>query len=124
MVTSGVISCGLATTLGEVSDIMLEKQIHAVVVVENDQPVGVVSQTDLVLAYQTRTLEQLRQTPASEVMSRGCITCGLDTLLSDAITIMTRNGIHRIVVVSEKEGKSEVYGVLSMTDIIGKFIRK
>jgi crotonyl-CoA carboxylase/reductase len=51
----GVFSCKPDDTLGTVASIMVDKEIHAVVVMEGGKAIGVVSQTDMVLARQGRT---------------------------------------------------------------------
>ena len=55
-------------------------------------------------------------------MSRGCVTADKDDKLSDAVTTMTRLGIHRLVVTEAKDGKDVPVGILSMTDIVGHMV--
>ena len=52
----GIIACAPGDTIGQVAKIMVDNEIHAVVVMDGGQAVGVVSQTDMVLARQGRTL--------------------------------------------------------------------
>jgi crotonyl-CoA carboxylase/reductase len=82
----------------------------------------VVSQTDLVLARQSRTTEEARKVMAREVMSEGCATCDMETSLSDAVSGMTRMGIHRLVVTKRVEDRNVPIGVISMTDVVRKLI--
>jgi crotonyl-CoA carboxylase/reductase len=51
--------------------------------------IGVVSQTDMVLARQGRTPEQARTMLARAIMTPGCATCDADMLLSDAVSLLT-----------------------------------
>ena len=118
----GVISCTRQTTLGEVANIMAENDVHAIVVIEDNQAVGVVSQTDMVLARQGRSLEHARAMTAGAVMSRGCVTVDKDSKVSEAVTTMTRMSIHRMVVTETKDGKAVPVGVLSMTDIVKRMV--
>jgi crotonyl-CoA carboxylase/reductase len=115
----GIISCTPDDTIGTVAKIMVEKEIHAVVVMDaQGKAIGVVSQTDMVLARQGRTPDQARAMLASQVMTPGCATCDADMLLSDAVSLMTGRRMHRLVV-TEKE---KPVGVISMTDVVRKII--
>jgi len=115
----GIISCTPDDTVGTVAKIMVDKEIHAVVVMdEQGMAVGVVSQTDMVLARQGRTPDQARAMLAREVMTPGCATCDADMLLSDAVSLLTARRMHRLVVTE----KDQPVGVLSMTDGVRKII--
>ena len=115
----GVITCSEATTVDEVARTMVENHIHAVVVVdEQGYASGVVSQTDMVLARQGRSPADVAHMTAADIMTPDLITCTLDTPVSDVITTLTRNRIHRLVVVQEEGEHLRPVGVISMTDII------
>lgn len=119
----GVIVCNTATPLPEVARTMLANNIHAVVVVADDErAAGVVSQTDLVLAQQGRPVERAAALTAGEVMTPGLVSCTADRKLSEAVTLMTRNRIHRLVVVEEQAGKLAPVGIVSMTDVVRRLI--
>lgn len=115
---AGIISCTPDDTVGTVAKIMVDKEIHAVVVMEQGKATGVVSQTDMVLARQGRTPDQARSMRAGEIMTPGCATCDADMLLSDAVSLMTGRRMHRLVVTE----KGQPVGVISMTDVVRKII--
>ena len=115
---AGVISCSPQETLGNIAKTMVENDVHAIVVIDNNEAIGVVSQTDMVLARQGRSEEEAQAVLAGDVMSEGCVTVDMDAKLSDAVTTMTRLSIHRLVVTEPKDGKDVPVGVLSMTDIV------
>ena len=115
----GIISCTPDDTVGTVAKIMVDKEIHAVVVMDGEgQAVGVVSQTDMVLARQGRTPDEARAMRAREVMTPGCATCDADMLLSDAVSLLTARRMHRLVVTEN----GQPVGVISMTDVVRKII--
>ncbi|MEJ2387280.1 MAG: crotonyl-CoA carboxylase/reductase [Chromatiaceae bacterium] len=118
----GLVACKPNDDLETVTRVMIENDVHAVVIEEAEQAVGVVSQTDLVLARQSRTTEEARKVMAREVMSEGCATCDMETSLSDAVSGMTRMGIHRLVVTKRVEDRNVPIGVISMTDVVRKLI--
>ncbi|MEM9729810.1 MAG: CBS domain-containing protein [Myxococcota bacterium] len=118
----GVITCTADSKLGEVARILLENRIHALVVTDGDASVGVVSQTDLVLARQGRSRQQAAELTAGDVMTPNPLTCEPDMLLADAVTLMTRRGMHRLFVT--EPGKPDVpIGVLSFSDIVKRIAR-
>jgi crotonyl-CoA carboxylase/reductase len=115
----GIISCTPTDTVGTVAKIMVNKEIHAVVVMdEQGKAIGVVSQTDMVLARQGRTPDEARSMPAKDAMTPGCATCDAEMLLSEAVSLMTGRRMHRLVVTE----KDQPIGVISMTDVVRKII--
>lgn len=117
----GMITCRRDATVEAAGKLLVDHDINAVVVVdEQDVPVGVLSQTDLVLARQGRELEALKQSPVTKFMTPGAVSVDIDSLLSDAVTTMTRQRIHRVVVV--EQGKA--VGVLSMTDVVRNMLKE
>ena len=114
----GLIACAPADSVGEVARIMIDNDIHAVVVMEGARALGVVSQTDVALARQGRTAEQTRALPVRDVMSPDCATCNADMLLSEAVSLMTGRRIHRLVVTED----DHPVGILSMTDVVRRLV--
>ena len=62
----------------QAAKMMIDNDVHALVVIEGDRAVGVLSQTDIVLARQGRTIEEARALTVGEVMTEGCATCDAD----------------------------------------------
>jgi crotonyl-CoA carboxylase/reductase len=119
----GVITCAPQATVEEVARLLVAYRIHAVVVIDEDErAAGVISQTDVVLARQGRSAEELGQLRADEIMTPSLIHCEADTRVSEAVTTMTRRGIHRLIVTEERDGRPFPIGVVSMTDIIHKMV--
>jgi crotonyl-CoA carboxylase/reductase len=115
----GVFSCKPDDTLGTVASIMVDKEIHAVVVMDQgSKAIGVVSQTDMVLARQGRTQEQARAMLARDVMTPGCATCDADMPLSEAVSLLTARRMHRLVVTMN----GQVAGVISLTDVVHRLL--
>ena len=114
----GIIACAPQDSVAQVAKLMTEREVHAVVVMAGGKAVGVVSQTDLVLARQGRALDEARALPARVIMTPGCATCDADTLLSEAVSLMTGRRMHRLVVTEN----GQPTGVISMTDVVRKLI--
>ena len=120
LMAEDLITCTADEQLGDIARLMLDRDIHAVVIMENKEAVGVVSQTDLVLARQGRPRLEACALTASEVMSRGCVTCDVGTPLNAAVSEMTRLRIHQLVVTEKSGAHNSPVGFLSMTDIVRK----
>ncbi|HRD67760.1 MAG TPA: CBS domain-containing protein [Candidatus Competibacter sp.] len=114
----GIIACAPGDTVGQVAKIMIDNEVHAVVVMDGGQAVGVVSQTDMVLARQGRTSDEARTMLAKAIMTPGCATCDAGMLLSEAVSLMTGRRMHRLVVTEN----GQPTGVISMTDVVRKII--
>lgn len=114
----GIIACSRGESLGQAAKTMIDSDVHALVVLDGGRAVGVLSQTDIVMARQGRTAEEARAMTVGEVMTEGCATIDAGEKLSVAITEMMKRRIHRLVV-SEND---KPVGVLSMTDIVRKLI--
>jgi crotonyl-CoA carboxylase/reductase len=114
----GIIACAPTDTVGQVAKTMIDNDIHAVVVMESGKAVGVVSQTDMVLARQGRTLDKARATLVQDIMTPGCATCDAGMLLSEAVSLMTGRRMHRLVVTEN----DKPVGVLSMTDVVRRIL--
>ena len=118
----GLITCSADAKLAEVARLLLDNHIHAAVVTKDDTAIGVVSQTDLVLARQGRSRQQAAKLTAGDVMTPDPLTCQPDMLLADAVTLMARHGIHRLFVTNPENPRVPV-GVLSFTDILKRIAR-
>ena len=94
----GIISCAPSDTVGQVAKVMVDNEIHAVVVMDGGKAVGVVSQTDMVLARQGRTSEQARAMKAADIMTPGCATCDANILLSEATVSYTHLSTRKTLV--------------------------
>ncbi len=115
---TGLIACKPDDTLETVASLMIDKDVHAIIVMDGDAAVGVVSQTDMVLARQGRSAADAKALPARAIMTPGCATCDVATPLSKAVSIMTGLRIHRLVVTEQ----DVPVGVISMTDVVRKLI--
>jgi CBS domain-containing protein len=78
---------------------------------EDNNPSGVISKTDLILAYKHGVALNV---PASSIMSHPVQTCSSDELLEQALRRMIFSDIHRLFVSNGNEDR--VTGVFSLTD--------
>ena len=92
---------------------MITHDIGAVVVMMGGQPVGIITERDILKRV---VLEERnpRTTMCQDVMSKPLITIRLDTPLSEAISIMQKNGIRRLPVVEN----NEIIGIVTDLSLI------
>ncbi len=96
---------------------MITHDIGAVVVMMGGQPVGIITERDILKRV---VLEERnpRTTMCQDVMSKPLITIRPDTPLGEAISIMQKNSIRRLPVVE----RGELRGIITEKDIIRKII--
>lgn len=113
----GVYSCPPDTPLSEVAEIMVARQVHALVVGRDSRGLesgpGMISALDLVAAATTRSLDE--QTAAGSAAGPA-VTVAQDVALARAADLMTRHGTSHLLVVDESAGAP--IGVLSTMDIL------
>jgi CBS domain-containing protein len=112
IMTGQVQVCRRSDTLYQVMDVLSERKLKALPVVDDrERPLGIISKTDLVLAYVHGILPDQ---PAGRIMSAPMAACEPDTLLSDVILQMFFSDIQHLFV-TEKSGR-KIQGVISLSD--------
>jgi len=113
-----------------------ENRVSAIPIVDQEGiPIGIVSETDLLLKergtdLETRDLLHVQRrrrerakaagTVASEVMTSPAITVELDTSLSRAARLMQERNVRRLVVVDDR---GRMAGIVSRSDLLQVFLR-
>lgn len=99
-------------TLKEAARTMYDRHIGSLIVVENDNIAGILTQTDIIKAI---TLEKnLDSTLVEESMHKGVVTIDYEKTVEDAVNLMMEKRIKRLPVT--KDGK--LTGVITASDII------
>ncbi len=125
IMTPHLLTCHAQEKVIKVACRLVEDKVRAMVVT-NDKgyAIGVVSQTDIVLARQGRDFDILAKLTAADIMTPQLYTCSEDATVTEAITQMTGRGVHRLVVVEREGSRKKPVGVVSMSDIINRIIEK
>lgn len=111
----GVISCGKETPLSGVARLMAERQVHCIVVVDDDdprQPWGLISDLDLIAAAAVRGLDG--QT-AGATAATPIVMVSPDETVERAAQLMTEHGVAHVIVADPHTLRP--VGVLSTLDI-------
>ncbi len=101
-------------TLREVALKMRDHHVGAIVVVENERPIGIVTDRDLVM----RSLVEPRDpstTPVRDVMSRNPIVIRNDQKIDDALIALRQSGVRRLPIV---DGQGRMVGVVAVDDLV------
>lgn len=116
----GVLTCRPETTIQDAARLMVEHDVSALVVVDDeDRMSGVLSRTDLVkIRLLARNKEHWRQQPVSDIMIKTVASVLADDSLEHASEMMMNRHIHRVVVVEHSEMGTKPLGILSITDIV------
>ena len=101
----------------DVATILKEKEISFLVIMENEKPIGIVTERDIVkkIAGEDRLASK---TPLKEIMSRKFRWVTPDTLIEDAVQKMINNNIRRLIVLEN----DSLVGVITQTNLT-EFLR-
>lgn len=112
VMTPQVRTLGSDAPLSHVMESLSAYRFGAMLMVDSKgTPCGVISKTDLALAYKH---QKDPEAPAQSIMTAPVLACSENKLLEDAIQQMIFTDIHRIFV--HGETAEQIVGVLSLTD--------
>jgi CBS domain-containing protein len=113
----GVASVHPDSRVGEAIELLVERRIGAVLVLEEGRPVGIVSERDIVrcLAVQGSAVMELQ---VRDVMTAPLITIRPDETICDAMELMTDRRIRHLPVMES----GNLVGIVSIGDLVKKRI--
>ncbi len=124
-----VITINLDDTLEHIQKLFEKHKFHHVLVVEEGELLGVISDRDVLkeisphintLSEDARALKTLRK-KAHQIMTRTPITTEKHTRMEDAANLMLNKVISCLPILSES---GQIEGILSMKDILKFYIEK
>ncbi len=121
----GLLTCRPDATLGQVSVMLTQYHVHALVVTDRDgRPIGIISDYDLLagewLSADSQSLATMRTLTAGELMSSPVDTIEASMPLGEAAHLLIENDINRLVV-TEKGVPS---GVISTSDFVSSIAKE
>jgi len=116
---STVVTTGAGSTITELVGMLSEHNIGAVVVVDGDQVVGIVSERDVVRRLAEVGTAALDQ-QISELMTSELVTCTREDSLDDIAVLMTERRIRHLPVLAD----DELAGIVTIGDVVAARIRE
>jgi len=107
-----VITIGHDKMVLDAACLMKENEISFLVVLENEEPIGVVTESDFVRKLVANN-QVASKVPLSEIMSYKFRSVGPSTEIEDAVQKMLNNKIRRLLVVDD----GKLVGVITQTDL-------
>jgi CBS domain-containing protein len=104
---------GASATLATAAQRLRMERIGALVVLENERIIGIISERDIVHAFAADSV-RAGDIEVAEVMTRNVIACGLDDSLTRVLGLMTRHRIRHLPVM----GDGRLHGLISIGDVV------
>jgi CBS domain-containing protein len=114
VMTESVVTADPSSTVRRVAEVMRERNVGSVVLVEDDRPVGLVTDRDLAVSViaDGRDLSDR----ASDHASAPVITAAPGTDVQEAAELMVRHAIRRLVVVDD----GRLSGIVTLDDLVAR----
>lgn len=111
VMTQPVVTAVTDSTLGEVAELMRDRNVGSVVILDSDRPVGVVTDRDIALTVVADRVE--RSELAGDHATRPLVTGEVDMEIEEAAALMVQNHIRRLPVLEE----GELAGIVTIDDL-------
>lgn len=107
------------TTLLDARSMLLRHRISRLVAIENEKPVGIITEKDLVKAIYRIDNKIIENVRVSEIITKRLLTITEDATLYDCAKMMLNNKISSVVIL-KKDGS--LSGIITKTDLISVFL--
>ena len=110
---------GPHATVYEAIEIMADKVVGALVVIENDKLVGIISERDYARKVILRGRSS-RDTPVLDIMTSRVIHTSPDNTVDECMALMSENKIRHLPVMQD----DQLLGVISIGDLVKETIKE
>ena len=110
--TTPLISVNPATTILQIAKMMEQGEIGAIIVKENGNPIGIITDRDFAIKIAVNNLSF--DTPVEKIMSSPLVTINHDESISSAAKIMNSKKIRKLAV----SKNDKIIGIITSTDIV------
>ena len=111
VMTEPVVTAGTDAKLGQVAELMRDRNVGSVVVLDGRRPYGVITDRDVALAVVADGVD--RHERAGDHASRPLVSGEVDMELEEAAALMVQNRIRRLPVVED----GELRGIVTIDDL-------
>ncbi len=107
------------TSLMDAIEQLNEHNIGSLLVMDNDQVAGIITERDVLHAVDD-DVEKLHRLTVADVMTKDLITCGPDSNLDKIMVLMTEKRIRHLPVLDE----GKLLGLISIGDVVKGRLRE
>jgi CBS domain-containing protein len=115
IMTKAVVSIDVAATITDAAKMMEDTKIGAIVVTENNTPVGIVTDRDFAIKVVAHAYDPT--TPVKMIMSSPLYSIGPDESIRMIADFMYTRGIRKLPVIDN----DKVIGIVTATDLVRQF---
>ena len=112
IMTKSVISVDVAMTINETAKMMEDAKVGAVIVMENNKPVGIVTDRDFAVKVAAHAYQI--STPVKQIMTSPLISINSDETVRAAGDLMHDRKVRKLPVINN----GKVVGIITATDIV------
>ena len=109
---SKTITTSKETKVVDIAHILTKEKIGAIVILEKEKVIGILSERDIVRAFTQK--KSVRNTQAQEIMTKNVFTCGLEDNNEDLLTLMVNKHFRHLPVLD----KNKLIGIVSIGDLV------
>ena len=109
---SKTITTSKETKIVNVAHILAKEKIGALVILEKEKVVGILSERDIVRGFTQK--KSVRNTQVRELMTKNVVTCGLEDNNEDLLTLIVNKHIRHLPVLD----KDKLVGLVSIGDLV------
>lgn len=113
VMTTPIITVDAKSSVREAAEVMSGNRIGCIIITDKGKHVGIVTERDMVQRVLAKGLDASR-VKMTEIMSQPLITTEADTSIVDAIRMMDKKEIRRLLVVE----KGKVVGIATQRDLL------
>ena len=112
VMTKSVISVDASMTINEAAKMMEDAKVGAVIVMENNTPVGIVTDRDFAVKVAAHAYQV--SSPVKQIMSSPLFSINSDESVRTAADLMHDRGIRKLPVIDDEN----VVGMITATDVV------
>ncbi|MBT8173543.1 MAG: CBS domain-containing protein [Nitrosopumilus sp.] len=112
VMTKSVISVDASMTINETAKMMEDAKVGAVIIMEKNFPIGIVTDRDFAVKVAAHAYEI--STPIKQIMSSPLLSINSDESVRNAADLMFERGVRKLPVLED----DKVVGMITATDIV------
>ena len=109
---SKTITTSKETKIVDIAHILAKENIGAIVILEKEKVVGILSERDIVRGFTQK--KSVRNTKAQDLMTKNVFTCALEDNNEDLLKLMVNKRFRHLPVLD----KNKLVGVVSIGDLV------